>query len=268
MQYTGYVPGDMRTAKLHRSILLHDTGSRLRRFQRDQHRCQRFAFRFGKVFPYLSFHSGGVDIPGHYNEQIIGSVHLFVVRHQIFARKRLKHILVADHRMPIWRDMISGLEQTAAGTAVGIILSHIHFAQNHLFLLFQLLRRQSRVLHDIAEDIHCRFHSAGRNVYIVKRVIERGAGIHLAAGLLHFLIYPPTFPVSRSLKEHVFQHMTHPGSRPVSLGDAARPRPGMSGRHRRAVIFLQDQRQSVFKIDPFDPCRQTGSCVLCIHIVS
>ena len=128
MQDTGNVPGNMRMAEFHRAVLLHDTGSRLRRFQRQHHRWQGSAFGTGKGFPHLRFHSGGIDIPGHHDEQVIGRVHLLIVRHQIFARKCLEHILVADYRMSIGRDIVSSLEQTAAGTAVRIILSHIHLA--------------------------------------------------------------------------------------------------------------------------------------------
>ena len=152
-------------------------------------------------------------------------------------------------------------KQPAAGATAGIVLAHVHFAADDLEFLGQFVRRQRRVLHDVAQNIDRRGRAGVRHVNVIDRAVEARVGVHVTAGFLHLLVNAAAGARGGALEEHVFEHMREAGAEPFALVNAAGHRPRLRGHDRRAVIFAHDDDQAVFERGQGDAGGQGGAFV-------
>jgi hypothetical protein len=89
----------------------------------------------------------------------------------------------------------------------------------------------------------------GRDIDPIDRAIERGIGVHVTAGFLDFLVDPAWAAGGGAFEEHVFQDMREAGAEPASFVDAAGAAPGLSGDDGRAVVFADDDGETVVQGD-------------------
>ena len=193
-----------------------------------------------------------LHIAGYDVEAIIGRIFFRVIIADVFRLKFVENIKIADDREAVGAFGVSGFKQPAAGAAAGVILAHVHLAADHIEFLGQVVRRQRGVLHDVAQYINSRDGAGVGHVNMINRAVEAGVGVHVAPGLLHFLINAAPGARGRAFKKHVFQNVRQPRAEPGALVDAARGAPGLRGDDRRVVIFAHDDRQSVFKCGEYD----------------
>ena len=113
-----------------------------------------------------------LHIANDHEKDIIGNVFFAVVTVNVIRLEFIEDIRITDDSEAIGTARVSGLEQAAAGTAARIILSHVHFATDDIEFLREFLRRQRRILHDVAEDVDGHPRACVRHVNPINRPVE------------------------------------------------------------------------------------------------
>ena len=187
----------------------------------------------------------GVNVAHDHVKDIGGNVAGSVVAHDVVPTEFVKDVRIADHRVTIRAGGVGGFEETPTGATAGIVLAHIDLAPDDVQFLFQFRLGQGGVLHDVAQNINSHARAGVGDINVIHRAIKRGVGVHVAAGLLHFLINAPHPAGFGTLEEHVLQNVRQAGPEPIAFMDAARLGPGLGGHHGRAVIFAHDHGEAV-----------------------
>ena len=134
-------------------------------------------------------------------------------------------------------------------------MAHVHFAADDIHFLRKFVRRQRGVLHDVAQNIN-RLHRAGvRHINVIDRAIKARIGVHVAASFLHFLVNAAARTRRRAFEQHVFEDVRQASAEPCAFVDAASHRPRLRGDDGRAVVFADDDGQTVFKRRELDAGR-------------
>ena len=156
---------------------------------------------------------------------------------------------------------VGGFKQPAARAAAGIVLVHVHFAADDVHFLGQFVRRQRRVLHDVAQNINRRARAGVRHVNVIHRAVEARVGVHVTAGLLHFLVNAAAGPRRGALEQHVFEHVRQSRAEPAAFVDAAGHRPRLRRDDRRAVVFAHDDDRPLSSVVSVTPAGGDGVCI-------
>ena len=176
---------------------------------------------------------------------VIGNVFLVIITANIIGLQLVENVRIANDREAIRAARVGGLEQAAAGAARRIVLAHVHFAADHVEFLAQFVRRQRRVLHDVAQDVDGHARASVGNVDPIHGPVERRVGVHVTARFLHFLVDTRAGPGRRAFEQHVFEHVRQAGAEPASLMNAAGHTPCLRRDDWRAVVFAHDDGQAV-----------------------
>ena len=221
-------------------------------FGRNQHRRRGLGFIGREGLGDLSHDVVGVYVAHDHVKNVGGNVAGTVVAHDVVPAKFVEDVRIANHRMPVRAGGVGGFKETPTGPATGVVLPHVDFAPDDVQLLFQLRFGQRGVLHDVAQNIHRYARASVGDINVIHSTIKGGVGVHVAAGLLHFLINAPQPAGFGSLEKHVLQDVRQSGPKPIAFMDAAGLGPGLGGHHGRAVIFAHDHGEAVIH------CHQTG----------
>ena len=152
---------------------------------------------------------------------------------------------LADDRKTIGVLLISGCKKKQPGHAIGIIHPHGKLSPDDFLFLLVFLWRQSGVHHCVGQNVESGGDTIFWRVDPKNRAIERRVSVDVAAYVLDFLrdlIRPPRF---RSFEQHVFENVRQTRAKMLVFVDASRGAPSLHACHRRAAIFLDDDRQPV-----------------------
>ena len=130
-----------------------------------------------------------------------------------------------------------GLRGVVLVPHAALFLHHVAFGQ-------EVLGVQKEVLHAVRLEVHGDLEAVGREVLEVRRVVLAREGVVIAAVPLHDLGELLGTVFLRPLEHHVLQEMRHAG-----LAEPFVPRPDpvpdLEGDHRRLVLFLEQDLQTV-----------------------
>ncbi len=200
---------------------------------------------------FIIFHVAGDDV-----EHVVRRVFFRVVIADVFRLQFVEDVGVADDGETIRAFRVGGLKQPPPGAARGIVVTHVHFAADDVKFLREFIRRQRRVLHDVAQNIYRRGRAGVRHVNVINRPVEARVGVHVTARFLHFLINARAGARRRALEEHMFEDVRKSRAEPAAFVDAARRAPRLSGDDGRAVIFAHDDDEAVVERGELDAGRQ------------
>ena len=119
--------------------------------------------------------------------------------------------------------------------------------EDDLLLALPLFGREGRMHHGVAEDIECAVPRLGRQRDVEDGAILRGVGVDLAAevaGLPH--------DVARrarrcTFENHVLDEMRETGAEKFIFVYSAGANPNLHRRHRRTVVFFDQQNHAVIQ---------------------
>ena len=168
------------------------------------------------------FYVAGDDV-----KDVVRHVFLKVISQNVVRLEFVEDVWVTDDGEAIGAFGVGGLEKTPAGTAAGIVGVHVHLADDDLLLLLQLLTRQRSVLHHVAKHIDGDLRAGVRHVNVKNRAVERSERVHVAAGLLDFLVDAASGPGGGAFEEHVFEDVGEAGAQPLAFVDAPGHAPGL-----------------------------------------
>ena len=224
-------------------FLVRLASSELRRFRRNEHRLERFLrISLEQVRESHFFRN---DISYHDERQVVRDVARFVILHHLFLRKLVVNLDVADHWEAIRMPLIRGREKEQTGHAIGVIHAHGKFAANHFLLFLIFLWRQSRIHHRIGQHVERGGDSILRRVDPENGPIKGRVSVDVTAHVLNLLRDLIGRSRFRPLEEHVLENMGQARAQVLVLVDATRGAPRLHTCHRRAVIFLNDDREPV-----------------------
>ena len=113
-----------------------------------------------------------LHIADDHEKDVIGNVPFAVVTVNVIRLQFIEDVGIADDGEAVRTARVSGLKQAAAGTTARIILAHVHFAADDIEFLREVLRRQRRILHDVAEDVDGHSRPGVRHVDPIHRPVE------------------------------------------------------------------------------------------------
>ncbi len=201
------MPAKMKVAQFNGGLFNDNASRDLFRFERQDRGRHWLRLAVGEGGADLGFDLGGLDVAHDDKEDVVGRVFLTIVRVDILAPNLVKDVRVADNCEAVRAACVSRFEKTTGGALARVVLVHVHFAEDDLFFLFQLLGGNAGVLHDVAKDIDGHFPASVRNVDPVDRAIERSIGVHVTTGVLHLLINPSRWTRGGALEKHMFKHV-------------------------------------------------------------
>ena len=246
----GNVPSERKPCQLGREFVMHFATAELRRFFRNKNRLKRFLrVPFEKVRQLL-VHFFAIDISHHDEGEIVRHVTRFVILHHLLLRELIVNFYLADHREPIGMALIRGREEEQARLTIRVVKAHCELAANDLLLFCVFFRRESRIHHRVGQNRERGLDSILRHVDPKNCPIERSVGVDVTAHVLDFLRDRVARLRFGSLKQHVFEDVRETGAQFLVLVNAAGAAPRLHACHRRASVFLDDQRQAVGQ-DPF-----------------
>ena len=138
-----------------------------------------------------------------------------VITADVLRLQLVENVRITDDRETIRAARVGGFKQSPARAAARIVLSHVHLAADHVHLLGQFIRRQRRVLHDVAQDVNRRARAGVRHVNVIHRAVEARVGVHVTAGFLHLLVNPAAGPRGGAFEQHVLQHVRQSRAEPA-----------------------------------------------------
>ena len=229
---------------------MHFPPAQLRRFFRNEDRLERFLRISLEEFYELLMYFLCVDV-SHYDErEIVRNVARFVILHHLLLRKLIVDLDLPDHRKAVRMSLVSGGKKKQGSHAVGVIQTHGEFAPNHFLFFKVFLGRQSRVHHRICQNVQRSSDTVFRHIDPKNRVIERCVSVDVTANILDLLRDYIGRSCLRALKEHVFENVRQARTQMVVLIHATSGTPRLDTCHRRAVVFMHDERQPIWQ-DPF-----------------
>ena len=243
----GDMPGAVGVTQFDGGFLDDFAESDLTWFGGNDERRQRFGLGLGEGGLDLVEDGLGLDVADHDKEGVIGDVAFAVVGVDIGGAEFVEDVGIADDGEAVRALSVGGLEEAAAGPATGVVVVHVHFAADDLEFLGQFGVGEGGVLHDIGEDIDGETGAGCGDIDPVNGAIERGVGVHVTAGLLDFLIDAAGAAAFGALKEHMFQDVREAGAEPATFVDTAGAAPGLGGDDGGAVIFADDDHQTVIE---------------------
>ena len=227
-------------------------------FLRKHDRRQRSGLRFRVSIADLRDDRVRLQVAHGDEEDIVRGVFLVIITANVVRLEFIEDIRITDHGKAIRASGVCRFKQSAARAADGIVLAHVHFAADDIEFLRQLLRRQGCVLHDVAENVDGHAGAGVWDIDPIDGAVERGVGIHVAPGFLHFLIDARPRARGGAFEQHVFQDVRQAGAEPASLVNAAGHAPGLSCDDRRAVVLAHDDGQAVVERDGAGAGRTSG----------
>ena len=231
-------------------FLVHFAPAKLRRFRRNEYRLERFLRIRLKQFRQLLSHFFSINISGHDESQIVRDVARFVILHHLLLGELIVDFDLADDREPIGMPLISGCKKKQPSHAIWIIHAHGKLAANDFLFFLIFLRRQSGIHHRIGQNVERGRDAIFRHVDPKNRAIKRSVRVDVTAHALNFLRDLIGRSGLCSLEEHVLENVGQARAEVLVFVDASRGAPSLHACHRRAAIFLNDDRQPV-RQDPF-----------------
>ncbi len=156
MAQFGDVPREMQMAEFDGRFLDDFARRGLLRFGGQKIRRQRARLGLRVSLFDLLNHLVALHVAGDDVEDIVRRVFLVVIGADVVRLQLVENVQIADDGETIRAARVGGFKQPAAGAAAGIVLAHVHFAADHVEFLGQFIRRQRRVLHDVAQDVYRR----------------------------------------------------------------------------------------------------------------
>ena len=80
---------------------------------------------------------------------------------------------------------------------------------------------------------------------MIDGAVEGSVGVHVAAGLLDFLVNAAAGAAGGAFEKHVFENMGKTGAEPGAFHHAPGVAPGLGRDDRRAVVLANDDDQAV-----------------------
>ena len=241
----GNVPRERETRQLGDKFLMHFAPAKLRRFGRDENRRQRFGRIIFEKIAELLMDRVRVNVADDDEGEIVRHVTRAVILEHVVARELIENIEQADNRQPVRMTLIGGSEEELSRHSVRIVHAHGELAPDHFLFLGVFFRGQGRVHHRIGEDIERNRDAVLRDVDPIDGAIERRVGIDVTAHVLDLLRDRICRVGFRSLEEHVLEDVRQARAEMRVFIHAAGAAPGLDTRHRRAPVFLDDDRQAV-----------------------
>ncbi len=231
-------------------FLVHFAAAKLRRFRRNKDGLERFLRirleQFGELLPYLFC----IDISDYHEGEIVRHVTRFVILHHLLLRELVVNFEFADDRKTIGMALISGCKKQQPGHAIGIIHAHGKLAPDHFLLLLIFFRRQGGIHHRVGQNVERGRDAVLRYVDPKNRAIKRSVRINVAAYVLNFLRDLIFASCLGSLEKHVLENVGQARAKVLVFVDTPGGAPCLHTCHRRAAIFLNDDRQSA-RQNPF-----------------
>ena len=188
---------------------------------------------------------GRLDVADHHHEQVVGNVAVAVVGADVVRLEFVENLRVTDDGETAWITCVGRFKEALAGAPAGIVAAHVHFAADDLQLLVQLGFGEAGVLHDVAQNINGDPGSGVGNVDVIDGAVEGSVGVHVAAGVLDFLVNAAAGAAGGAFEKHVFENVGKAGAEPMALHHAPGVAPGLGGDDRRAVVLANNDDQPV-----------------------
>ena len=231
--------------KLYRHFFVTFTKTKLRRLGRHKSRFDGVHLEIFGEFPKPGFHDGGVDVANDHENEIVRHVHFFVVADHIVARNPVVDVRVADDREPVGMRGERGAPEQQGGATTGVIHIHRHFAEDDLFFLEEFGTGNGGVHHAIGQNIHSDLPVFRRQINVVHGLVEGSISVHVAAGTLDIVRNGTNAARGGAFEKHVFQNVRNAGPEIFAFGGAAGAAPRLRGDDRRAVVFTNENGQTV-----------------------
>ena len=191
-----------------------------------------------------------IHIAYHDEREIVRDVTCFIVLHHLLLGELIVDFDLANDRKTIRMLLISGRKKKQPSHAIGVIHAHGKFTPDYFLLFLIFLRRQGRIHHRVRQNVERGGDAVFRHVDPKDRAIEGCVGVDVTTYVLDFL----RDLIGRSglcaLEKHVLEDMGQTCAEVLVFVDAAGSAPGLHACHRRAAIFLDDDRQPV-RQNPF-----------------
>ena len=226
---------------------MHFTPAKLRRFRRNEYWLERFLGIRREQFSQLLPHFFCIDITNYDERKIVRDVAGFVILHHLLLCELIVDFDLADHREPVGMPLIGGPKKKQPGHTIGIIHAHGEFAPDYFLFFPVFLGRQSRIHHRIAQHAESRGDAVFRHVDPENSAIKRGVSVNVTAHVLNLLSNLVGRSCFRPLEKHVFENVGQARPEMRVLVDAPCGAPRLHTCHRRAAIFLHDDRQSIWQ---------------------
>ena len=186
-----------------------------------------------------------IDISHHNEGEIVRHVTRLVILHHLLLRELVVNFHLADHWQPIRMTLVGGRKQQQTRLAIRIVKPHREFATNDFLFFRVFFRRQSRIHHRVGQNRERGRHSVFRHVDPKDGPIERSISVDVTAHVLDFLRDRVARLRFGPFEEHVLEDVREPRAQFLVLVNAAGVAPGLHTCHRRASVFLHNQRQAV-----------------------
>ena len=179
--------------------------------------------------------------------EVVRDVARLVILHHLFLCELIVDFNLADHREAVWMSLIRGGKKKQPSHAIGIIHAHGEFAPDHFLFFPVFFRRQSRIHHRIGQNVERGGDTILRHIDPKNGAIEGRVGVNVAADVLNLLCDLVGRSRFGALKKHVLENVRQARAKMRVFIDAPCGTPRLHTCHRRAVIFLHDDRQPIWQ---------------------
>ena len=187
----------------------------------------------------------GIDIADNDQYGIVGRVILFVPRAQVVGFEGVQIFHVADDGGAHGRLGKGGKIGLFPHFAVGCVFrAQAAFFTDDVHLVEEFFVAEVEVVHAVGFELQNLGQVGGGDVFVIHRFISVGIGIVLSAQLGHAAVEFTGGNVFRAFKHHVFQSVAQAAFARFFI-HAADFVPNLRNGHRRAVVFFDDDFQTV-----------------------
>ena len=187
----------------------------------------------------------GIDIADNDQYGIVGRVILFVPRAQVVGFEGVQIFHVADdggaHRRLGKGGKIGLFPHFAVGRVFRALAA---FFADDVHLVEEFFVAEVEVVHAVGFELQNLGQVGGGDVFVIHRFIAVGVGVVLPAQLGHAAVELAGGNVFRAFKHHVFQSVAQAAFARFFI-HAADFVPNLRNGHRRAVVFFDDDFQTV-----------------------
>ena len=206
-------------------------------------------------------HLGGVKIPDDRRDDVLGDIEPRVQGDQVIARELLELIHVANDVLPLGGHPEHGGGKEVVDAAPGLVQVARHLADDDPLLSIDALLGEGRVEHIVADHVDAAVHQLAGGDDVVADDGLGGVGVGVIAQFGPLSLQFLAGAGRGTLKEGVLDQVADPRAEVVVFIAAAGTDKELHGCHRRAVIFLDDERETIVEHDLLRPgSSQAGHC--------
>ena len=247
MQEIRDAPGQFHFRQFRRKFLMPHAPSRLDGFLRQQQGIEHAICLAPQSLPHLLQHLRRVHIPGDHEKGAIRNIPLLIIAKGLVPRHLIKQLQAANDRFAIRMMLINGGEKQLAERAPRIILSHVHFPADDIFLPLVFVLRKGRLGDQGSDDVQRRGKALLEGIHPVNGAIKRRIGIQISTGRLHCLRQFRRTPSSRAFEDQMLHQMRHARPQQFRLIQTARPHPRLNTHQLRPRRLLHDHLQPILQ---------------------